>query len=95
MSLQQVGLMIVINTSPAINLGRALGTLEELQDIEIRSHPVEFREPIHDGFEWTLESDTLAPVHVHGVRQPFYERKRLYCGLEVLKSHGRQTQILA
>jgi hypothetical protein len=33
MSLQQVGLMIVINTSPAINLGRALGTLEVVVEL--------------------------------------------------------------
>jgi hypothetical protein len=33
MSLQQVGLMIVINTSPAINLGRALGTLEVVAEL--------------------------------------------------------------
>lgn len=33
MSLQQAGLMIVINTSPAISLGRALGTLEVVVEL--------------------------------------------------------------
>lgn len=38
MSLQQAGLMIVINSSPAISLGRALGTLEVV--VELYGHVV-------------------------------------------------------